>query len=246
MTANVSAATFSVDRSYVPGLLDGEDYKAIRHKYEAIMYYLKEYYFKTLVRGGHDILYTIPMFDKSGHGNHTHILTSLKFQIYPFPMGSDAVLQGLFGRYRHVYERNAIVFLGMSGNRPLPAGYLPRGCNFVGGSLQSISQGSITLSRASFLDARLLHLLAIINRHTTILPSFSGVEGSEWILKLTTWGKHPLKTNSHCKWREVTGDANGLGFEWKNRDEWRYEHEGDFGSNGTYSVKCECTCRVDF
>ncbi len=226
----------------MPGLLDGDNYKAIRQKYEAIMYYMREFYFKALVRGGHNILYTIPMWDKSTHDNRDDILTALKFQIYPFTAGSNKVFQGLFGSYQKVYDRNSIVFLGMSGHRPLPQGYLPRGLNFVGGSSQSISEGTITLSRSSFLDSCLLRSLSIINRGTTVRASFSGVNGNGWTLNLTTGIKDESK-NSY-KWKNGTPLSDSLRFEWEDNGHREHEDKGD--RNRKYSINCESTCYMCF
>lgn len=105
---------------------------------------------------------------------------------------------------------------------------------------RDIAQGSIAVSRHSFLESRLLKLLATINRNTTVLPSFAGVDGGEWNLKLTTWGKHEIKKNRATEWEQTASPtADLLKFDWLYRDNWRYEHEGRSGTNGVYSVKCE-------
>ncbi|KAH8110420.1 hypothetical protein DFH11DRAFT_1803752 [Phellopilus nigrolimitatus] len=239
LVLDLSTAKFNLSLSTIPGLLDGTDYRTIRVRREALVYYVQTCYFPVFKRAGHQVLYTVPTVKQGVTGNRPHIFTSLRFEIVPFTYAPGAApLEGLYGRHRAIFERNAVVIVGVTDGRPLPPHALPRGINWTSGTANEVPHGTVCLSRKTFLEARLLTLLERVNRETTIVPSFSGVDGGEWILKLTTWGKHEMKKNSDCKWREITSGEQSLDFEWKNRDEWRYEHEGDFDNNGLYTVNC--------
>ncbi|KAH8114471.1 hypothetical protein DFH11DRAFT_220480 [Phellopilus nigrolimitatus] len=240
LTLDLSTTRFNLSLSTIPGLLDGTDYRAIRARREALVYYTQMCYFPAFKRARHQVLYTIPTRVKNDHDNQLHTLTSLKFQIAPFSYETDAKpIEGLYGRYRAIFERNAILIRGMTDGRPLPTHPLPRNVNWISGVGKEVPYGTVCLSRKTFLEARLLALLERFNRDTTIVPSFSGVDSGEWILKLTTWSKHGTKKNYGCKWREIpTTSDESLDFEWRNRDEWRYEYEGDFEGNGLYTVNC--------
>lgn len=234
------------------GLLDGADYRLIRSKREALIFYLTKYYFPTLVRAGHHVLYTVTLTglgkDRS-EGEIATGLTSLTFQISPFLFpgagGKFTYLEGLYGQYSLITARNSILFLGMTGNRPRPEPayiYRSSGLNLTVGSGRDIAQGGIAISRKSFLDARLVKLFASLNKSTTILPSFSGINGNEWILKLTTWDKHEIKKTESAEYHGGTyidPSTNSFEFNWINRDNWRYEHEGRTGTNGIYAVLCK-------
>ena len=149
-------------------------------------------------------------------------------------------LEGIFGRYRAIFERNSIVIAGMTHGRSMPSCPLPRGINWVCGFGKEITNGSVYLSRRAFLEGVLLEKLERINRETTIVPTFSGIKDGRWVLELAAWDDHVMKRDALCKWREVTKESNldTLEFEWKNKELWRYEHDDDFCANGTYTVDC--------
>lgn len=237
LTSTLLAAKFIDSKSIIPGLLDGNDWRLIRSKREALLHYFTKHYFPAFSVAGHDILYSIPVLKK---GN-THSITSLKFQICPFTFGPENVwVEGLRGRQSAIFERNMIVFVGMTGEHALPSTPLPHSGNWVCGFGREATHGMVVLSRRSFLEAKILSILAEINTETTVVPSFSGVEDGNWILELTTWNKHPMKKNRPCKFKELSRHADGqLEFEWSNKDRWSYDHEGDEGSNGSYRVSCE-------
>ncbi|KAI5120808.1 hypothetical protein M0805_003206 [Coniferiporia weirii] len=236
---DLSTARFSVPLSTIPGLLGGTDYRNIRARREALIYYIQTYYFPVFMCAHHHVLYTIPLLGQTSPGPQFQRLTSLKFQILPFNYGHGTkYLEGLYGAHRSIFERNMIVIMGTLDGRQLPAHTLPRDTNWVSGLGKDIPFGTVCLSRKVFLESRLLSLLERINRDTTVVPTFSGVSDGEWLLKLTTWGKHEMKKNYPCKWREVTTCGDSLDFEWKNCDEWRYKNEGDFDGNGHYTVTC--------
>lgn len=232
----------------------------MRARREALVYYLTSCYLPALVHARHHVLYTVPFADKTvNNKSHSHALTYLTFQLIPFMYGGHgAYVEGLYGHQNALFERNMIVFAGMVDGHTPPlhtAAALPRpasgACgNWVVGVGREIPHGSVCLSRRTFLEGRILSFLEGINAETTVLPAFSGVdEKGEWVLELTTWAEHAMKKNARCRWREVTSARKGepetesLDFEWKNREEWTYHHEGDFGSGsageGRYSINCK-------
>ena len=83
----------------------------------------------------------------------------------------------------------------------LPNVVLERGIPWVCGVGRDVPDGTVCLARKAFLEGRLLHLLERVNRHTTVLPSFSGVDNGRWIIQLTTWDRHPMKSSRKAAWR---------------------------------------------
>ena len=217
--------------SAMPGLLDG-DIKQVRTRREALLYYITAHYLAVLKRAGYSTLYTIPLAGDR-QSSYSGVLSAVKFQMLPFQHRSEISFshQGL------IHDRNSVVFLGMTDGRPMPQGELPRGVNWVCGSKDQSPLGAICITRRAFLDSKLLTLLEGINRNTTVVPLFSGVHDGEWFLTLTTWEKHRHLSNWPCSWKQRSPDGDSLSFEWNNRDEWRYEHEGDSSGCGLYSVK---------
>jgi hypothetical protein len=124
----------------------------------------------------------------------------------------------------------------------MPRGRLPPDVNWVCGTKDQFPQGMICVNRREFLESKILAMLEAINRKTTVVPNFSGVHNGEWFLELTTWAEHHRLSSSKCLWKEnaptISGDNDNLNFSWRYRDEWRYEHEGDHGGCGLYTVKC--------
>ncbi|KAL5504464.1 hypothetical protein ACEPAH_7125 [Sanghuangporus vaninii] len=236
----LSSAKFNLSLSSVPGLLDGNDYCAIRSRCEALSYYIKTCYFPVLKRAKHHVLYTIP-HTIPGANHKQHLLTSLRFEIIPFVYSPGMRhLEGISGHYRAVFERNSIVITGMTRGRSLPPCSLPRGINWVCGYSKNVPNGTVYLSRKAFLEGVLLEKLERINRETTVVPTFSGIKDGRWVLELAAWDDHVMKRDTKCKWREVTkrDDLDNLEFEWKNREFWRYEHDDDLYNNGTYTIDC--------
>ncbi|THU95309.1 hypothetical protein K435DRAFT_839574 [Dendrothele bispora CBS 962.96] len=235
---DLSTAKFSLTSSHCPGLLDGQDYRLIRVRREALVHYFTHHYFAAFKRARHHILYTIPLFDKNGVGNHRHTVTSLKFQILPFTAGTSQIFEGLFGKYRALFDRNVVVFLGMVDNHQMPTGWLPGGMNWVGGAGTKIPHGTVSLSRKSFLEARILQKLEAINRDTTIFATLGAVEGGKWKPELMTWNNHQTKKNLSCHFHQTKSTSESLEFCWYNKDQWTYTHEGEFDGNGLYKVNC--------
>ena len=235
----ISAARFNLCLSSLPGLVDCSNSRLIRTLHEALVFYITKQYFPTLVRARHNILYTIPLDVNPNDQYHKHALTSVKFQILPFiHTNGGNFVEGLYGKQRTIFDRNMIVFLGMFDGRPMPCHWLPCGINWVCGTVKDTPHGVVCISRRSFLQARILTVLEEVNCDTTIVPRFSGIHCGKWVLKLTSWKCHELKDDRACKWTEVLSCGDSLVFQWKNRDEWCYKHEGDLNGVGYYVVRC--------
>lgn len=228
--------------SALSGLLEGTDYKQIRTRREALIYYISGHYLPILSRARYQVLYTIPLAAVDVQRCHSSTLTAVKFQILPFSHSSSATVS----RQSIIHDRNSVVFLGMTDCHLMPQGQLPRGINWVCGTKDQYPQGAICIARHAFLECSVLAMLEIINRNTTVVPHFSGVHDGEWFLELTTWAKHERLINLACLWKQLPADSDCLNFDWKNRDEWRYEHEGDSSGSGLYTVKCKQHSTLSF
>lgn len=224
--------------STVPRLTEGTDYRAIRARRQAIVHYVQHHYFKVLERANHHVLYTIPTINRG-----IHCLKHFKFQVVPFAHGHHNLpLEGIYGPHSAIFARNSIVIVGMLGDHELPEGWLPAGINWVGGLRENIPHGAVCISHRVFLDTVILRQLEFINRQTTIIPTFTGVEDGEFKLELATWDTHPMKQRSksanRCEWKKLETSTDSLEYAWLNKEQWRYDHEGDIDGVGHYSVAC--------
>ncbi|KAA1474431.1 hypothetical protein DENSPDRAFT_882795 [Dentipellis sp. KUC8613] len=247
LVLDFTTVKFLDSQSTVPGLVDGDDFRVIRRRREALLHYFTKHYFPTLAVAGLDVLYTLPVYAEKR--TDTLSLTDVAFQICPFTFGPhEQHVEGIRGRQRALFDRNAVVFAGMTEGRAFSsaaAAAFPRTGNWFAGLARELSYGTVVLSRRVFLEGKLLALLARINRETTVLPSFSGVEDGRWNLNLTTWAKAENKRGRECLFRQAPLRADGkLEFVWSNRDRWSYEHEGDVENNGSYRVSCDTTNKL--
>lgn len=231
-----SALRFKLEASTVPGLLNRlTSSRDIRARREALVHYLQACYFKAFERANYHVIASILITEP----NASDRLTSFKFQMVPFNHGKGkALLEGLFGRFRSVFDRNSIVLLAVKGEHTMPLGSVKPGANWVGGVNKESPHGTKCYSYSSFLKS-ILASLEKINRQTTLIAEFSGVEDGEWDLSLRTWSRHSAKSERRCAWRWAKSDDERLKFEWKNRDEWRYWHESHFSGQAAHIVDCK-------
>ncbi|TFY65090.1 hypothetical protein EVG20_g5713 [Dentipellis fragilis] len=167
-----------------------------------------------------------PFYAEKRTDADTLTLTDLAFQICPFTFGPhEHYVEGIRGRQRAIFDRNAIVFVGMTSGHtfPSPSPAFPRAGNWCAGLSRELSCGTVVLARRVFLEGKLLALLARINKETT----------------------GESKRGRECLFREAPLGADGkLEFVWSNRDRWSYEHEGDVENNGSYRVSCDTTNKL--
>ncbi|TFK51257.1 hypothetical protein OE88DRAFT_1629687 [Heliocybe sulcata] len=204
---------------------------------QSAIHYVKHDYFQVLTLHGHHILYTIPVWgsrlDMPAFG-----LTSVKFHIYSKVTYTRDHVCGLREAFQPV-----IMMIGMCDFREWPAGYLEYSAEWITWTIirdaPSLSYGTVCIARRLFFEERLLSILSKVNQSTTIIPTFSGVEGGEWILQVATWAEHERKRNSNCDWQLVQESADALEYKWDMGDEWSYEHHSmsQDSKNGIYWVR---------
>ena len=100
--------------------------------------------------------------------------------------------------------------------------------------------GTISLSRATFLDRYIVHPLALVNEVTTVVPEVPDIVKDIWDVKLTSH-KH---YKGGCPWTaaKVTS-LDYLEYEWNKINKWTrgHEHKESTSSNpnGEYRLSCE-------
>ncbi|TFK37966.1 hypothetical protein BDQ12DRAFT_132552 [Crucibulum laeve] len=236
-----SSAKFVYELSKFEGLHLAE--RSAVERVRGAVHFLKAHYLSELTLHGHHILHSMPIWKSSPPAMG---VTGLTFQIYS----------------KNTYDRSnctrsqsseaVLVLLGMTGFRPLPKGRLEYSTEWLTKVKNGVSHGTVCISRKVFLEERLLRLLAHVNATTTIVPVFPGVvedgacvplftglDGGEWGMSLTTWAARNLKRPRACKWELNAGSESD--YKWDHTDKWSYEHEGAFDdkNNGTYIVSCQ-------
>ncbi|EMD39997.1 hypothetical protein CERSUDRAFT_112242 [Gelatoporia subvermispora B] len=223
-------AEFVHEFSKFEGLSHHEDDSPIE-KVQAAVHYIQEHYFPLLMNSGLHVLYTIPVWTLREH-IPTHALTVTLFHVY-----SQVTVTRHNCAHIAPSLEPVLVILGMTGHRSLPALRLEFSSAWVARVNNGISYGTLAISRQIFMD-RFLELFADVNRHTTIVPVFGGIENDKWQLQLSTWAKHQFRKHSKCQWKVRSEREGFVKYAWEHRDVWRYEHEGSAGDivNGVYSV----------
>ncbi|KAL4248925.1 hypothetical protein ABKN59_007566 [Abortiporus biennis] len=226
-------AEFIHEFSVFDGLFHGEDRRPI-DKVQAIVTYIKSHYFTHLASRGLHILHTLPVW-KAGTTPPCHGLTSVIFQVY----SRENLERHTWGSFSKSPEP-VIVVLGMCGFRSLPCIQLKFSTSWIIRVNKAICYGTVCLSKRTFLDERLLHLLSRINALTTVIPMFSGVDNGAWRLDLTTWAKSEMRKDRPCQWVHLKEHDGLLKYKWQHRDVWHYEHEGesDYIIDGVYKASC--------
>ncbi|CCM02877.1 uncharacterized protein FIBRA_04991 [Fibroporia radiculosa] len=226
-------AQFLHEFSTFEGLFQMDDRRPI-DKVQAAVHYLKSHYLPYLAHWGLHIIHTVPIWT-FGSTLPSCALTSVAFHVY-----SKLTITRQNWAHVSTAQEPVIAILGMSSFRPLPSTQLEYSADWVVRATKGISYGTVCVSRAAFMEQRLLHLLARVNALTTVVPKFSGIHNGVWKLELTTWAKHEWKSSEDCKWVAVPAEHDGFSkYAWQHRDCWKYEHEGSGDvANGTYAVSC--------
>ena len=140
-----------------------------------------------------------------------------------------------------------VVIYGVTGGRQMPAffGQWAAGWQPVG--RQAV--GVLGLSHELFLERYILNHLKTVNAMTTIVPLNVDVVDDKWHVDLTTWYLHPTRSKSKigCQWTQVpVSTLDYLQYEWKYRDEWNHEHEGNAKDslNGEYHLSCAYSVKL--
>ncbi|KAJ7027386.1 hypothetical protein C8F04DRAFT_965258 [Mycena alexandri] len=219
-------AKYIYKHSSMPAMWDDGSLVAV-DRLESFIYYMRKY-LDVLSLGGHNIIHSTPIFPRT----HQFGLTSTSFQVVS--KNTVTVTNCMFE-----HEVPVLMVVGMICGRPLPAETIPWGCGWVLPGGRSKSHGTICLSRATFLERKLLTTLELVNRRTTVVPRFPREGEEEWKVYLTTWDNHPSRKNKECHWKKVENTNPGwLEYAWEHRDEWSYEREGTRHGASGYSVLC--------
>lgn len=226
-----STAEFVYDLCNFHGLFEGGGRHAIA-LLQAAIHYMKHHYFPVLVNHGHHVLHTIPVWgsrlDIPAYG-----LTSIRFQIYSKEKYTRHNCLNVSPFFQPV-----IMILGMCDFRDWPREHLEYSAEWVIAH-ERITHGTVAISRQRFFEECLLEKLAIVNKSTAIVPTFSGVESGEWQLEVATWLEHDRKRNSSVTWQLVKESHEAMEYKWEHGDEWTYEHHGMSRdtNNGIYWVR---------
>ncbi|CCM01094.1 uncharacterized protein FIBRA_03142 [Fibroporia radiculosa] len=225
-------AEFLHEFSSFDTLFHGTDHRPI-DQVQAAVHYLKSHYLPHLGHWGLNIIHTVPIWT-SKSDTPSCALTSIAFHVY----AKDAITRHNWAHISATLEP-VIVLLGMTRHRPLPCTRLEYSANWVIRLTKGISYSTVCISRAAFLERRLLHLLSHVNAVTTVVPKFYGIHNGVWKLDLTTWAKHEWKNSDECRWSLVDDQHGKMKYRWQHRDAWKYEHEGTGDvADGTYSIIC--------
>jgi hypothetical protein len=184
-------------------------------------------YLNQVAHNGYNVLYSIPLTTAAAS---SFALTSVAFQIV-----SKTVVT-IHNRHK-VRTAPVILVTGMCGHRALPRAVLAWHEAWV----VRKAYGTILLSRADFLEGRLLPALAHVNAKTTVLPRFpQSVDEDEFSVYLSTLEKHPYRKNKRTDWQFAREQVAGWRkYDYEHRDEWTYEHEDGHHAVRAYSVSCE-------
>ncbi|KAJ7246223.1 hypothetical protein C8J57DRAFT_1678479 [Mycena rebaudengoi] len=220
--------------SITAGLQGMGDREAVL-KLETVLQYAQEY-LEHLSYHGHNIIHSVPVFttkvDSFG-------LTSITYQVV-------TKTKVTIETCRHSIKESetpVILILGMCGFRSMPTIRLSWFQGWVIPGQKSL--GTICLSRETFLEGRLLNLLALVNKKTTIVPEWAGISNGEWKYELTTLEKHSRRNNERGSWKFLKRSDKSRDYIWEHHDEWKHDskHEGFSGGekHGSYSLSCHTT-----
>lgn len=202
-------------------------------KVETAIRYIKEY-LGNLAYQGHNVIHTVPIF--TADSNSAYGLTSVAIQT----VAKSPITMENCGHIRKSTDAPVVLILGTCGAKPLVL--VPPKWN-AGMAISGKGQGSlgtISLSKANFLEGVLLKRLAGINALTTIVPNFAGVIDGEWNFELTSWAKHMFRKNRECHWSFKGHSDGALHYLWEHYDGWNHHHENSHTNekNGQYSIDC--------
>ncbi|TCD64013.1 hypothetical protein EIP91_004681 [Steccherinum ochraceum] len=228
-----ASAEFIHEFSSFEGLFQSKERRPIDYV-QAMVTYLKEYYFKQITSSGYHILNTIPIW-RPGSKPPSWGLTGIDFRIH----GKQIIDRYNWGSIS-ASDEPAIAIVGVTNFRPFPK--LPlKGVAWTTSGGKGVSYGTVSISSETFVKKQILPLLASVNARTTVVPccACSDANGA-WSLKLTPWGSADARKARATEWIPDGVDATGMKYKWNQIDEWSYRHDGaDKGYSGTYTAACE-------
>lgn len=223
-------AQFLLELSKFDGLFTDTEKRPI-DKVQAMITYVRDYYFKELMASGYHVLHTIPVW-KKGSELPLYALTDLLFHVY---CETEVTRQTFTSQSRS--KEPVMMIMGMTGNRPLPAVNLKLSANWIARAGRLCQFGTVCVSADILLKSRLLRLLSDVNAITTMIPVFAGVNGDNWNLELVPWYEHNLRRLQPSTF--VLCNDRSLQYAWYHQESWTYEHLGSmFSSKELYTVSC--------
>ncbi|KAJ8469927.1 hypothetical protein ONZ45_g16724 [Pleurotus djamor] len=196
------------------------------HRLETILHFMR-LFLHELSRSGHNVIHSTPVVSAPSSPEDMG-LTSVTYQIISKELTT-------ISNCAYKSSTPLLIVLGMSQCRPFPGDL---NITWGNGWVFPRSHGTLCLSAASFLNARLLTRLAFVNAKTTVVPRFPEENEEEWEVYLTTWDQHRYRRRQPSNWKFLSGTADWLEYGWEHRDEWTYEHEGTRHETSGFSVLC--------
>lgn len=175
-------------------------------KVKAAVHYVERFYLAKLVDYHCHTIYSIPIWgDLKRPGGSYYAFTSAAFHVY----SRKPVTVHNYHRLQY-NEQPVIVIVGMCSGTNLPKGQLRFSSSWLIRVVERTSYGTVALSRKLFLEGRLLHVLASLNRHTTIVPATIDLDASDWEIKLVTWDGHEQKKHREPSWELAKEGASAF------------------------------------
>lgn len=192
-------------------------------------------YLKTLVRDGHHVIHSVPIFCPGVDLQFG--LTSAEFKV----ITKTVVTVNNCRRAIPLADAPVILVLGMCGGRPMPPIDIKWLCAWIISTKSNKTIGTLGLSRETFLEGVLLKKLMFINKRTTIVPKMASVINGVWKFELSQWSDHSMLAGTDCRWKLASADNGKLVYGWEHRTAWSHEHEetSQDDRNGEYALSCE-------
>ncbi|KAF7979540.1 hypothetical protein HWV62_42134 [Athelia sp. TMB] len=184
------------------GAIDSDDAKEDFHTH--VKTYLNK--LQTDNNGLYSTIHYLPVLKKSGSQSPTFAPTSLNFQSFPFVTASNKGTKGS--------ENNTLVYLQMTQERQLPADLLPTpNANWIVPATPRYD-GTLCLSKATFLDKWLLPQLSSLNSATTWVTVIDHAPGPEPAPYSLSGGHFGYEDASRTAWvfDAKNSDATALKF----------------------------------
>ena len=166
----------------------------------------------------------------------SYAFTSIDYQV----ISKSPITITTCNRSREAGEEPALLIYGMCGGRPMPSALIQWLTAWIIPSTRTFKTcGTVCLSKEVFLEGRLLKLLEVVNRKTTLVPKFAGVIDGHTYFDLCAWSEDTYRKNKKCLWT-AGGSAEGhLEYIWEHRDEWSHGHEGSNEKSAEHSLRCK-------
>ena len=143
----------------------GKDEKGVT-RLELVQGCISEY-LTSLSNSGYTVIQSLPYLSHPEMDRTSCAFTSLAFQV----VSKDTITIHNWTHEHSIGEAPVLLIYGMCGGRAMPSTLVQWLLGFIvpGGKRRTF--GTISLSREIFLEGRLLSLLEVVNRRTTLVPN---------------------------------------------------------------------------